>query len=55
MGTIRKLYEETSGATMVEYGLMLTLIAIACFTAITSLGSSVALPYNTVLTQGFGS
>lgn len=29
------------GATMVEYGLMVALIAVACITAVTALGTSI--------------
>jgi pilus assembly protein Flp/PilA len=51
MDMIHKLYRDTSGATMVEYGLMITFIALACFLAVQTLGSSVAGTFNTVSTR----
>jgi Flp pilus assembly pilin Flp len=35
------LHDE-SGASMVEYGLMIALIAAACFTAVSSFGTAVS-------------
>jgi pilus assembly protein Flp/PilA len=37
---LRALVAEDDGATMVEYGLMLALIAVVCILVITLLGSS---------------
>lgn len=36
----RKLWNDESGATMVEYGLMVALIAVICIGAVSFLGSS---------------
>jgi pilus assembly protein Flp/PilA len=36
---VRKFVRAEDGATMVEYGLMLTLIAIVCLVAVTSVGT----------------
>ncbi len=36
------------GATMVEYGLMIALIAAVCIAAVTSLGNSLNTQFNTV-------
>jgi pilus assembly protein Flp/PilA len=36
----RAFLREEQGATMVEYGLMVALIAIVCITAVTSIGTS---------------
>ncbi len=37
--TVRSFVREDEGATMVEYGLMVALIAIVCIVAVTSLGT----------------
>jgi pilus assembly protein Flp/PilA len=44
----RKFIREEEGATMVEYGLMLALIAVVCILVITLLGSSVRNTFSTV-------
>jgi pilus assembly protein Flp/PilA len=36
---MRRLFSEDGGATMIEYGLMLALIAIVCVGAVTALGT----------------
>ena len=36
--TIKRFVREEQGATMVEYGLMVTLIAVVCIVAIGALG-----------------
>ncbi len=46
MEIIQKFCLDTSGASMVEYGLLIAFIALACFTAVTTLGLNVILPYN---------
>lgn len=38
---IQKLWKDEEGATMVEYGLMVALIAVVCITAVTALGKGV--------------
>ena len=42
MKIIQRLYRDTNGATMVEYGLMLTFIAIAVVASVNTLGVSVS-------------
>jgi Flp pilus assembly pilin Flp len=42
MTTIRELYHNQSGATMIEYALMIALIAIVAFAAVSLLGRQVA-------------
>ena len=37
---MRRFLSDDSGATMIEYGLMLALIAIVCVGAVTVLGTS---------------
>jgi pilus assembly protein Flp/PilA len=39
--SVRKLFILEEGATMVEYGLMVALIAVVCLAAVTLLGTSV--------------
>ena len=39
--SIRKLFVLEEGATMVEYGLMVALIAVVCIAAVTLLGTNV--------------
>lgn len=43
----KKLVREESGATMVEYGLIVALIAVAAILATTALGTSVADNFDT--------
>ena len=40
MEMIHQFYKDTSGATMVEYGLLVALIALVCVEIITTLGQS---------------
>lgn len=51
MKLIQKLYRSEQGATAVEYGLILALIAIAAILAISGLGNSTGNMWNTVATQ----
>lgn len=37
----KNFLREEEGATMVEYGLMVALIAVACIVAVTGLGTSI--------------
>jgi len=41
MERIKKLFKDEEGATMVEYALMLALIAVVCITIVTTLGGKV--------------
>ena len=43
-----KLFRREEGATLVEYGLLVALIAIAALTAITTVGSSITSLFTTV-------
>jgi pilus assembly protein Flp/PilA len=40
MQTLRSFIRNEDGATMVEYGLMLALIAIVCILAVTAIGTN---------------
>jgi pilus assembly protein Flp/PilA len=46
--SIRKLFTREDGATMVEYGLMVALIAVVCIAAVTLLGTNVKTIFTTV-------
>ncbi|MBS0265198.1 MAG: Flp family type IVb pilin [Planctomycetes bacterium] len=45
---IRKLHNQETGATMVEYGLMVALIAVVCLAAVTLLGTNVKDIFNQI-------
>jgi pilus assembly protein Flp/PilA len=45
---VRKLFVREEGATMVEYGLMVALIAVVCIAAVTLLGSSIQAVFNNI-------
>ncbi len=58
MNAIRNLLQDESGASAVEYGLLVALIAVVIITAVTALGNSiskmftgVASTMNTVVTS----
>ena len=46
--TLRKLHRNEAGATMVEYGLMVALIAVVCLAAVTLLGTNVNAIFNQI-------
>lgn len=46
--TMRKFVNQEDGATMVEYGLMVALIAVVCLIAVTALGVNVAAIFQDV-------
>jgi pilus assembly protein Flp/PilA len=41
---------DESGATMVEYALILALIAVACITAVTALGTALTTKFGAITT-----
>jgi pilus assembly protein Flp/PilA len=47
----RKLWRDEEGATMVEYALMLALIAIVAILVVTALGNKVAATFDNAQTQ----
>ena len=51
MGTIKRFVKDESGATAVEYGLMVALIAVVIITAVTTLGTNLSAKFNTVASQ----
>jgi pilus assembly protein Flp/PilA len=58
LNLMKRFVREEDGATMVEYGLMVALIAVVCITAVTSVGTDLSALFNNVatkLTAGGGS
>ncbi len=52
---LKRLVTEEDGATMVEYGLMVALIAAVCIAAVTTLGTNINTKFtavNTAITGG---
>ena len=49
--TFKSMVRDEEGATMVEYGLMLALIAIVCITAIALIGTRLNSLFQTVATS----
>jgi pilus assembly protein Flp/PilA len=47
MDRIKNFFKDESGATAVEYGLMVALIAVVIITAVTALGTSVRDTFQT--------
>jgi len=43
LNLIKRFVREEEGATMVEYGLMVALIAVACLVAVTLIGTNLNL------------
>lgn len=48
---IRNFANQEDGATMVEYGLMVALIAVVCLVAVTALGVNVAAIFDNIATS----
>jgi len=44
----RKFVRDEEGATMVEYGLMLALIAVVCLTAVSTVGTKASTLFTSV-------
>lgn len=45
---LQKLFRSEEGATMVEYGLMVALIAVVCITAVTLLGTNLSAQFDAI-------
>lgn len=45
---LKKFVREESGASMVEYALMIALVAAACVVAVTALGTAISGEFTTV-------
>jgi pilus assembly protein Flp/PilA len=48
MKKIGNFFKDESGAAMVEYGLLVALIAVVCIIAVTTLGSSLSTKFQAV-------
>ncbi len=48
MERIRKLFKDESGASAVEYGLLVALIAVVIIAAVTTLGGNLSSQFNSV-------
>lgn len=48
---LTKLHRDDEGATMVEYGLIVALIAVVCIVAVTLLGTNLKGQFNNVAGQ----
>jgi pilus assembly protein Flp/PilA len=48
MTKLFKLFRNERGATAIEYGLIAALIAVACITALTTVGTKLSDKFNTV-------
>jgi len=51
MERIRNFFKDEAGATMVEYGLLVALIALVAVVGVTSLGSNVNTSFGNAATQ----
>lgn len=45
---LAKLHRDEEGATMVEYGLIVALIAVVCIVAVTLIGTNLSSTFTTV-------
>ncbi len=45
---MQQLWKDEEGATMVEYGLMVALIAVVCITAVTLIGTNLNTKFNAI-------
>lgn len=48
MSTLRNILADEQGATMVEYGVMVALIAAVCIAVVSTLGKNVSNAFSTV-------
>lgn len=46
--TLKSMIRDEEGATMVEYGLLIALIALVAITAVKTLGTNISTLFNTV-------
>jgi pilus assembly protein Flp/PilA len=51
MTTIARFFNDESGATAIEYGLIAALIAVAIITAATTLGSNISNTFNKIAVE----
>ena len=46
--SVRRVFDQKEGATMVEYGLMVALIAVVCLVAVTAVGLNIQGVFNQI-------
>lgn len=51
IATLKNLHSDDAGATMVEYGLIVALIAVVCITAVVLIGTRLSGQFTTVANQ----
>jgi len=51
LATLRNVLADEQGATMVEYGVMVALIAAVCIATVKLLGPKINTAFNTIVTQ----
>ena len=51
VATFRKLINDESGATAIEYGLIAALVSVVLIAALTSLGTSLGAKFNAISTK----
>ncbi|GAC1405399.1 MAG: hypothetical protein NVSMB64_10190 [Candidatus Velthaea sp.] len=51
ISTLKNLHSDEEGATMVEYGLIVALIAVVCIAAVILVGTRLSGQFNTVANQ----
>ncbi|HZZ83155.1 MAG TPA: Flp family type IVb pilin [Anaeromyxobacteraceae bacterium] len=51
MGVIEKLWRDEEGATAVEYGIMVALIALVIIVGVTALGTNLRTTFNNAAAQ----
>jgi len=51
LNVIKRFVREEEGATMVEYGLMVALIAVVCILVVAALGQQLGITFNKVQTE----
>jgi len=51
LGLLAKLFDDETGATSIEYGLIAALIALAAISAVTNIGKNLSTTFNTVATK----
>ena len=48
---LKRLFQDEAGASAVEYGLLVALIAVVIMTAVTTLGTNLSTKFNSVATS----
>jgi len=51
LSQVKKFVKADQGATMVEYGLMVALIAVVCIAAVTTLGTNLSSKFSSAATS----